>query len=162
MKPGKTIIHYVLAYLLWAVSIALGALALYLLREVVISAMVVSTSQADMTKSEAFYRSLQVGAFTNWSFVVLGILWIAMIVIIEHVYRTGVPIGHLWPRFFLVTGIELVVFCVSHITNIILQSSFRTVSLAVTAIPVVEAVLAALFLWLWHNRQKPIDVMRIV
>lgn len=146
-------LKYALAYLMWAVSTGLGIFALYLLREVVMLAMVVSNSAAP-DQSEAFYQSLRIRAASNWTLFLLGIFLLVLLVGFENLYRTRAGSGGLTRIFTLITGVELAILAFAHILMALLEQTFRPFSWLSIVIPLVEALLAGLFLWLWNRKRS--------
>lgn len=157
MTHNRPVSQYVIAYVLWAISTAIGILIMNLIRETVLLSMVVTSNQA----TPDLYQSLRVGAVYQWSWLFIGIGAIILLVYFEHLYRTGVGLGHLWRRFFLATGIELAVLLLTHIIFFALQASFSAVGVLAILILVVEALLAGLFFWLWHVRRKSPDLISL-
>lgn len=154
MSQKRQILHYLLAYLLWILSVSLGIFTLNLVRETVLLAMVVSSSAGNLSKSELFYRSLQAGAAAQWSIVLVGLFALILLVALEHLYRTGATSGELWKSFFLVTGIECAVLFVVNTAYFILQANYLPLRWWFFAIPATEALLMGLFLWLRFSSTK--------
>jgi hypothetical protein len=153
MNQNRPIAHYVLAYLCWFVSTALAVLILNLARETILLALTVRG--ASLTDSrEAFYQSLRAGSVAQWSWLFVGLITIGLLVGFEHLYRGAAHTNTVWRSFFLVTGIEAAVLFLVHTIFISLGRTFRPVGWWSVAIPAVEALLAALFLWLWSTRRR--------
>jgi len=153
MNTKRSISKYIIAYLLWFISVTLGLLTLNLGRETLL--MGVTVSGAGITdSSEAFYQSLRAGTLAQWSWMVVGLIAIALLVGFEHLYRTSVPDGSLWKRFFLVTGIEAAILLVIHSIYYALAQTFRPVGWMNITILVVEALTAGLFFWLWSTQRR--------
>ncbi len=148
MSSKPQILHYVIAYRLWILSVSLGIYALSLVREAALLAVVMSSSSGDLSKSEQFYRSLQAGAAAQWSILLVGLFALIILVAFEHLYRTGVSAGDLWKRFFLVMGVECAILFVAHTAFFLLQRNYLSLQWWSFAIPAAEALLMGLFLWL--------------
>ncbi len=160
MGERKPILHYVFAYLLWAISTGFGILVLNLARDTVLLAIVVDTARGKLTSSEMFYQSLRARAADTWTYLILGLLVVILLVALEHLYRTGVASGELWKRFFLVTAIECGVLVLTHSIYFALEWSFNPLAWWILAIPVIEALFMALFLWLRFGHLKTLRLSR--
>jgi hypothetical protein len=160
MSP-KRIARYVAAYVLWAVSIGLGALILYLAREVLLLTMVVSSTAGEPTARELFYQSYRVAAASHWTMLFLGVFLIIMLVAFEHYYRTGASERILWRRFFLVTWIQGALLLVLHLIIVLLRSSFIPVSTGVILLLAAEAVITGVFLLLWQRSRRVPSNLRV-
>ncbi len=160
MGERKPILHYVIAYLMWAISTGFGIVVLNLGRDTVLLAIVVDTARGKLTTNEMFYASLRARAADSWSYLGLGLLVLILLVGLEHLYRTGVSSGELWKRFFLVSAIECGVLLLTHSIYFALEWSFSPLSWWILAIPVVEVLFMALFLWLRFGNLKPLRLSR--
>ncbi len=147
---------YALAYLLWAVSIALGALGALMIRQAISGMFGVALLNAD--PEHEFSLRMQSNAADRFGVVILGIVLLMLIVVAEHFYRTGVKQGRLTRYFSLFTAIELAVLLVSN--TIILGQSLRA-GLPAGGNVVVEVIiltLLVLFVWLYRREKaKPIS-----
>jgi hypothetical protein len=99
--------RYVIAYLLWFVSVALAITVLLAWRS---SAMIV----LGVTQWDRYLEH----ALNQFGFLFLGIFGLTVIVFTEHYYRTGVEKAQLYVRFFWVTFIELAVLTVAHLVRL--------------------------------------------
>jgi hypothetical protein len=154
MSQKRPIFNYVVAYLLWVVSTGLGILVINMCREAALLWVVVSTAQSQATESEKFYASLRATAFTSWSMLLMGLLALILLVGIENFYRISVPSGKVIRRFFLVTGIELIVLFIAHVTYYVFLLTFRPATWLSYAFPALEILLAGLFIWLYSRQRK--------
>jgi hypothetical protein len=159
MSQKRSIIHYVVAYLLWIVSTGLGILVLNMGREAILLGIVVSTAQSDATQSEKFYASLRATAVTSWSILVVGLLVLILLVGIENFYRISVPSGKMIQRFFLVSGIELIVLFIAHAGYYVLLQSFRPATWMSYALLAVEILGAGVCIWLFRTLRKKGNVV---
>ena len=147
---------YALAYLLWAVSIALGALGALMIRQAISGMFGIALLNAD--PEQEFSLRMQSNAADRFGVIILGIVLLMLIVVAEHFYRTGVQQGRLLRYFSLFTAIELAVLLVSN--TIILGQSLRA-GLPAGGNVVVEVIILALlvlFVWLYRREKaKPIS-----
>lgn len=100
--------RYVLAYLLWAVSVALAIMALLTWRS---SAMII----LGVTPWNRYVEH----ALNQFGFLFLAIVGLCVIVFAEHYYRTGVEKWRLFMRFFGVTFTELLFIAAAHLARLI-------------------------------------------
>lgn len=160
MSLKKTILHYLAAYVMLVVSLGFGVFVLNMIRETILLGMVYHVTAGEPTKSDQFYRSLQVNVAYQWSYLFIGIIVIIIMVILENYYRTGVEAQAIWRRFFLVTGVEFGFLFITHAINTGLQMTFYRVPVIMVAVPISEGLLMGLFLWLWYNNQKVLTFLR--
>lgn len=152
----KEYARYVLAYGLWLVSIVAGSVIGLLTRDAVLNVLALSAAgRMQQSPSLAFYTGLQLRAGNIWSYFLLGIVLVVMVVVLEHWYRTAVPLGRLAERFFLTTAIELAVLFVGHAFYFALFLSAGLAPWRSVAIPALEllAVGACAALYLWRVRR---------
>ena len=103
---------YALAYALWAVSLAGAIWAGLLTRQALVNSVsVASLSRAKESAHAAFYIDLQIRAGDVWSYLVLGLVMVVVVVFLENYYRSAVPSGRLLARFLLVTTVTIGVLC---------------------------------------------------
>jgi hypothetical protein len=153
---------YALAYLLWAITIILGGLTLFQLRDAYLSVVVMSTYDRFKDNATAlFYSSLQTRSLDQWSYLLLGLLLVILIVFIEYFYRTGVLPGSLRLRFFQVTAVEFGALFVANLISAMViwdVSGFTWQSLFY---PLLELLTTTIFIWLWidtRRRRKVVPV----
>ena len=90
----KQILSYLLCYVLWAITSALGLLGIVIAKAVI--------NRASIFRLNPWvFRAVD-----KWSFFLLGLVWLMFVVACEGYYREGVSRGKLWPRFARVTGVE--------------------------------------------------------
>ncbi len=99
--------RYVIAYLLWTVSVALAIVTLLAMRS---SAMIA----LGVTPWDRYVEH----ALNQFGFLFLAIFGLTVIVFTEHYYRTGVEQGRLYLRFFWITYIELAVLLFAHLVRL--------------------------------------------
>lgn len=151
----KEYARYGLAYLLWAISIVAGSVIGLFTRDTLLNIVSISSigrMQAD--SKTAFYMGLQIRAGSMWSYFLLGIILIVMVVLIEYWYRVGVPTGRLLARFFLVTAVELAILFVGHALYFFVSWATGLTTWRSAAVPAIELLGVALFigLYLWRAR----------
>ena len=103
------ILLYVLCYLLWIVSTALGVLDMILIRELLGRLSVLLTAD--------IWLSVVVDKF---ALLTLGLVWIAFAIAGESYYRKGVGKGDLVRRFGRVTVAELSVPVLAYIVSFLI------------------------------------------
>jgi len=141
---------YVLAYLLWVVSIALGALGALMIRQAVSGMFGIALLNA--VPEQEFSLRMQSNAADRFGVVILGIVLLMLIVVAEHYYRTGVQQGRLLRYFSLFTAIELAVLLVAN--TLILSQSLRAGLPAGGNVAVELAILTLLVLFVWLYRRE--------
>lgn len=87
---------YVLCYVLWIVSAALGVLDMFVSRGLVMRIFA-------LTRTNRWV----LGAIDRFGFLFLGLIGLAFVIFCEHYYREGVERNVLWRRFGLITAAEL-------------------------------------------------------
>lgn len=102
----NTVGRYALAYLFWTITVALAFVALLLWRS---SAMIV----LGVTQWDRYLEH----ALNQFGFLILAVVGLAIIVFAEHFYRTGVEKLLLLRRFFLLTGIEVLIISLAHLVQ---------------------------------------------
>lgn len=139
--------RYVLAYLLWAVSVAVAITVLLSSRSSLIIVF-------GVTKWDRYIEH----ALNQFGFLFLAIFGLAIIVFTEHFYRTGVEKGRLFMRFFLVSFWELSILTLVHLAALIgmvqtaaLMSMAQINFSAYYLLLVGEVVLCALFFWFYRR-----------
>jgi len=148
---------YVLAYVLWAASLILGALAVYNIRETVLSILaIVTLNRTQGNVTEQFYAGLQTRAADVWSWVVVGFLMVILVVFLEFFYRTAIQTGKLWARFFLVTATACGFLFLTSMTNLLLRRMVGAFSWVGLLAPGLSLLGTAAFLgsWFFIRRQK--------
>ena len=93
----KTVLSYVICYLLWAISAALVFFELLMVTRGLI--LRIST----VTIERPYAR----GVWDKFGVLILGLLWLGFAILSEHQYREGVQEGKLYQRFARVTGVQI-------------------------------------------------------
>ena len=132
--------RYLLAYLLWAISVVLAVVDLLVWRS---SAMIV----LGMTPWDRYVEH----AINQFSFLLLAIVGLGVIVFTEHHYRTGVEENRLLPRFLRVTFIELLVLTLAHLVWLIGEVVLGFYAPLTVGIVLAEAALCATVFWLYRR-----------
>lgn len=154
-KNIKPVSAYILSYLFWAISIVVGAWALLEWRDALLSLVSLLTLEsAGDNKSELFYASLRVRTADTWSYLVIGILAVVMIVYLEYVYRTSVQEGQLLARFSQVTAIELGLLALAGITSTIVIAVVARFSWRGMFQPISILLLSIGLQFLWQRLKK--------
>ena len=87
----------ILIYVLWAVVIVLGLWCL-----------IVSRSAINIIYIVITWNRWVLRAVDRWSLLLLGIVWLAGVILVEAWFRDGVEKGVLWKRFIITAGSEMV------------------------------------------------------
>ncbi len=144
LSPGYS--RYILAYLLWAVSVVLAVVDLLVLRS---SAMIA----LGMTPWDRYVEH----ALNQFGFLFLAILGLGVIVFTEHYYRTGVEANRLLPRFLLITFIELLVLTLAHLVMLIGEVVLDFFTPFTVGIVLAESALCAVIFWLYRRARGYTD-----
>jgi hypothetical protein len=154
MEQAKSIAAYVVVYLLWAVSILLGYWVISDLRDAILASLAVaSLNRYQSNARDAFNFNLKLRATDVSSWIGVGIVLVILIVYIEFLYRTGMPVGRLWSRFFLVTAIGFGILALTGLTNDLLRAVIGAFTWRGLFLPVVQSLVAVYFFWLWRSRR---------
>ena len=149
---------YTLAYLLWAVSVVIGAWMTFRIRDALLALLVVaSLDRYESGAREKFYTALQFRATETWSYLFVGLLLIVLIVILEHVFRVGAQAGQVWQRFSLVLAIELGVLALAELALALSVAAVQPLVWSDLIIPLAYLVPAVLFAWLWASLRPKIS-----
>ena len=148
----RQVSKYLLAYVLWAVSIAVGVIAALIIRQAISGMFGIALLSA--APEQLFTLKMQSNAADRFGVVILGLVLLILIVTAEHLYRTGVPKGKLVRNFSLITVIELAVLLVFH--TMLLSQSVRAGLPVGINVAVEGLILALLVLFFWlYRRSKP-------
>lgn len=151
----KEYARYVLAYLLWVISIVAGSVSGLLTRDALLNMLSIgSASRMEQNPATAFYTGLQIRAGNVWSYALLGVILVLMVVLLEHWYRMGVPIRRLLARFFLVTAIELAVLFVGHTLYFLRTWAVGLTTWRSVTVPALELLAVAVFVGLYRWRTR--------
>jgi len=156
MNRIKNASVYVLAYSLWVVSMVFGYFVISKGRDALLSILVAATYGRYASDAEqTFYTAKQVKAADVWSYILLGLGLIIMIVVLEHVYRMAAQNNQVWPRFSQVTLIEFAVMGICELVIALSAGVVKPLSASDFLLPLVYLVAAGLFWWLWRTLRAP-------
>lgn len=128
-------VKWVLVYVLWIITAGLGFLCLTSGRNLFISILY------------AFSVNRWVApAVDKFTFVILGILWLVLVIFTESYYREAVPKKNLWKHFSLITFIELFFLGGAHLTPILITSKLGGLHWASFLLPAIEFIGGIVFL----------------
>ncbi len=155
----KTLISYVLTYLMWAISLPLGGWVIYDLRDTVLTIMAVLTAKLYQSGTrDAFYANLRLRAADTTSWLVVGVALVAVIVVIENVYRLGMLAGHLWSRVFMVATCCFGLLCLFGLVNDLMRLIIDAFTWRDLFNPILYGVTGFFFFGLWRSRKKKEDL----
>jgi len=107
---------------------------------------------------ERLEASLRMRATDVWTYLMMGVILIVMVVVLETVYRVGAQKNEVWARFSLVTAIELGVLFLSELAITLSKSAVKPLTWGDFIIPVIYLVPTLLFTWLWFSiRPKTVE-----
>ena len=118
---------------------------------------VVVMSTYDRFKDNAtalFYSYLQTRSLDQWSYLLLGLLLVVLIVFVENFYRTGVQPGTLRLRFFQVTTIEFGVLFLANLTSAMVIWDVSGFTWRSLFYPLLELITTTIFVWLWIDNRR--------
>ena len=104
MDQPISIARYGLAYLFWAISVALAFVALLVWRS---TAFII----LGMTPWDRYAEH----ALNQFGFLFLAIVILGVIIFAENYFRTGIERNRLLPRFFLIALIEVAAIWIAHV-----------------------------------------------
>jgi hypothetical protein len=142
--------RYVLAYLLWAISVVMAVVDLLVLRS---TAMIV----LGMTSWNRYVEH----AINQFSFLFMAIAGLGVIVFTEHFYRTGVEKNRLVVRFLRVTLIGLVIFSLAHLIRLIGEIVLGFFSYTTLLLAVVELAACIIVYYLYRLARQRTNQPRL-
>jgi len=110
MSQGEKMSRYVLAWILWALTVAWGVyITFWAVRDAIMSVTEVITAQYARygTSAQQFQVRLTRNAVDRFSVFTLGVLLVVFVVATESYYRDGVDRHQLGRRFVQITAIEI-------------------------------------------------------
>jgi hypothetical protein len=148
--------EYILAYVLWIVSCAVGAfIGFWAVRSAWDALVEIMTlSQTMGTPAQRFQVIFTRNAFDRFGVVALGVLGVLMVVFIEHYYRTGVDRGILARRVVLITLIEVGVLFVSLTLRVALAGVMGLFTIWSIIVPLGVLVLVVVLSWVLTRLPK--------
>lgn len=150
----RTAASYVLAYVLWGLSVAASAVVGYLAQHALVQMATVTVLGAASDPREALYAGLRIRAGDAWSYMLVGLLLVLVLVFLEYWYRTGVSCGRLLSRFLLVTTVELGVLFLAHSAYFAVARLAGVMSWRSVYVPVLELAAIALCACLYRQRAR--------
>ncbi len=126
MSQGEKMSRYVLAWILWALTVAWGVyITFWAVRDAIMSVTEVITAQYARygTSAQQFQVRLTRNAVDRFSVFTLGVLLVVFVVATESYYRDGVDRHQLGRRFVQITAIEFGVLFVALATQAICQGA---------------------------------------
>ena len=111
----KKIVDYVIAYLMWIVTILLGIWLIFLLRNALEVAL------RDFYVRNAMDRALQAGFIDRIFTITIGLFWLGLVITSESYFRNGVEHRDLLKRFAKLIGPGLLLIFVVDLLLLIMQ-----------------------------------------
>jgi hypothetical protein len=119
----RRVSEHILAWVLWAITCAIGLFVAYMLHTALVSATgVIVAAAAGNDPHLVFQATRTTNAVYQFGLVILAILLIIWLVFTESYYRAGVDEGQLPRRFALLTTIELGILFVALAVQVIVTS----------------------------------------
>ncbi len=146
----RTAASYALAYVLWAVSVAASGVVGLLVQSALVQMVTVTVLSAASDQRTALYANLGIRAGDAWSYMLIGLILVGVLVFLEYWYRTGVPSGRLLPRFLLVTTIEVGALLLAHGAYFVVAKLAGVMPWRGVYIPAFELVAVALCVYLYR------------
>jgi hypothetical protein len=106
MEKVKTLLNYFFIYLVWVFICAMGLWTAFMIRNSIFNTMMVVYAKDEIT------RFWVVRALDKFIFIGLGLLWLALVVIIEDYLKNSLEKNDLFKRFAWIGGIEITLFSV--------------------------------------------------
>jgi len=156
----KTVSRYALAYLLWALTIVAMLVVVLLARDALMNALTMaSTASLTPDAPDAFDVSVRLRAVGTWSYPVIGIVLVVLVVFLEHYYRAAASTVLLLARFIKVTALTLSVLFVGHLVLFLTSRSAGVMGWSGALLPALELVVVGLlfgiYTWL---RRRPVSL----
>jgi hypothetical protein len=152
----KNLASYGLVYLLWVVSLPIGGWVIIDLRDTILTIMAVITTKLYHSGTrEAFYANLSLRAADTTSWLLVGVVMVAVIVLIENIYRAGMFVDRLWSRFFLVLAICFGLLGLTGLTNDLARAFIGAFTWRGLFGPAVYGLLAVFFYGLSRTKRLP-------
>jgi hypothetical protein len=149
---------YILAWLLWAITIIIGAFVAYMVYDAIPKAARVMITTAAGNDSHLMFQAKFTGdAVDRLALITLAILLIIWVVFVEAYYRAGVDRGDLARRFALLTTIEFGVLFVALAIQVIVSSVLGLFSFSGLLVPFGALALTVLGSWVVLRLPKGSD-----
>ncbi len=105
---------YVVAYALWAVSVTASVLVGLLVQSALVQMATIAALDTAGDPGAALDASLRIRFGDVWSYMLIGLILVAVVVFVEHWYRTGVETGRVLVCFLHVTVFQFAILFVVH------------------------------------------------
>jgi len=152
----KTVSRYALAYLLWALTIVAMVVVALLARDALMNALTMaSTASLTPDAPDAFDVSVRLRAVGTWSYPIIGIPLVVLVVFLEHHYRTAASTTLLLARFVKVAALTLIVLFLGHLVLFLTSRSAGVMDWAGALLPALELVVVGLLfgIYAWLHRR---------
>lgn len=137
--------HYVLAYLLWLITLALN---------IVVSLVIIESSVELMSAAE--WHRYPIHAVRQFMTFFLGLIVLVLLVWNEHHYRTGAERNRLLERFAWMVGISLIAMGIFHgIAGIVRFYTMISIGMTPSWVQLVVAAVELVggFVCLWYAKR---------
>jgi hypothetical protein len=152
----KTFLAYGLMYGLWAVSLPLAGWVIIDVRDTILTVVAVINAQLYHSGTrEAFYANLRLRAADTTSWLLVGAVMVAAIVLIENIYRIGMLAGRLWSRVFLTLAVCFGLLGLNGLVNDLSRLIIGAFTWRGLFAPAVYGLLAAFFYGLGKSKKLP-------
>ncbi len=156
----KTVSRYALAYLLWALTIVAMVVVALLARDALMNSLTMSSvSDIEPGALGALDTSLRLRAVGTWSYPIIGVILVVLVVFLEHYYRTAASTALLLARFVKAAALTLIVLFVGHLVLFLTSRSAGVMDWAGAWLPALELVVVGLlfgiYAWL---RRRPVSL----
>ena len=129
-------------------------MVVYLARQAIVDSIAISSfDPIQQGKSYAEFFPVRLHLIEVVSYVLMGLIMMALVIFIESFFSSGVPSGRLYQRFFLMSTIESGVLFAAHGFHFILAIAYGLVGWFSAIVPGVELVIFAAFFFL-YTREK--------
>ncbi len=140
----KKVLGYLNAYILWIVVLLLGLWLAIISRSALLGF-------AALYAGELYSKQVVVRFWDKAYQVILGLAWLALMIICEEVFRKAVIKGNLLRKFTAVCGIELLLIFIFDFSLLVLQNwAILPLRLAVL---ILEFLLGVAFIFYWRMRR---------
>ena len=141
MNSTNRVFQYILAYTLFLATLALALISAMILRETIFEINVLVGLHR--------YTVHAINQFVTFG---LGIVLMAILIVGEHQYRTGVEKRRLWPRFCWLTGYIIGIIGGLHVIHLIFQAVNGGIQDPMRVVLTALEVAAALGLLWWRRK----------
>ena len=140
MKKG--LVKWILVYVFWVITAALGFLCL------------ISTTNLSISILYLFNVNRWTASVADkMIFIIVGILSLVLVVVAECYYREAVAKKILWKRFSLITAIQLLCLSVAHLIPVLIISGWN-ISWGSLLLPGIELIGGVIFFAQYKFRRR--------